>query len=110
MHAAKRRTLIFNSSLLVCRVTLRSSFLYFNVMTTLLILKVEGLRDERSGVGPIISSAMVAAIGTGDAFSDFAAWLGLVPKQISTGDSHHPRQDIETRQSLPVLTTRGRRL
>ena len=41
------------------------------------------------GVGPIISSAMVAAIGTGDAFSkgrDFAAWLGLVPKQISTGD------------------------
>jgi transposase len=41
------------------------------------------------GVGPIISSAMVAAIGTGDAFSkgrDFAAWLGLVPRQISTGD------------------------
>ena len=41
------------------------------------------------GVGPIISSAMVAAIGTGDGFSkgrDFAAWLGLVPKQISTGD------------------------
>jgi transposase len=32
---------------------------------------------------------MVAAIGTGDAFTkgrDFAAWLGLVPKQISTGD------------------------
>jgi transposase len=41
------------------------------------------------GVGPIISSAMVAAIGTGDVFSkgrDFGAWLGLVPKQISTGD------------------------
>ena len=41
------------------------------------------------GVGPIISSAVVAAIGTGDAFAkgrDFAAWLGLVPKQISTGD------------------------
>jgi transposase len=41
------------------------------------------------GIGPIISSAMVAAIGTGDTFSkgrDFAAWLGLVPKQISTGD------------------------
>lgn len=32
---------------------------------------------------------MVAAIGTGDAFSkghDFGAWLGLVPKQIPTGD------------------------
>jgi transposase len=41
------------------------------------------------GIGPIISTAMVAAIGTGDGFSkgrDFAAWLGLVPKQISTGD------------------------
>jgi transposase len=41
------------------------------------------------GIGPIISSAMVAASGTGDAFSkvrDFGAWLGLVPKQISTGD------------------------
>lgn len=34
--------------------------------------------------------AMVAAIGAGDAFHkggrDFAAWLGLIPKQISTGD------------------------
>jgi transposase len=41
------------------------------------------------GVGPIISSAMVAAIGSGDVFGkgrDFGAWLGLVPKQISTGD------------------------
>src|SRR5262249_7664424 len=41
------------------------------------------------GIGPIISSAMVAAIGAGDAFSkgrDFGAWLGLVPKQLSTGD------------------------
>jgi transposase len=41
------------------------------------------------GIGPIISSAMAAAIGTGEAFSkgrDFAAWLGLVPKQFSTGD------------------------
>jgi transposase len=41
------------------------------------------------GIGPIISSAMVVAIGNGDAFSKgrgFAAWLGLVPKQISTGD------------------------
>ena len=36
----------------------------------------------------IISSAMVAATGAGDVFNkgrDFAAWLGLVPKQISTG-------------------------
>ena len=41
------------------------------------------------GIGPIISSAMVAAIGTGEGFAkgrDFAAWLGIVPKQLSTGD------------------------
>jgi transposase len=40
------------------------------------------------GVGPLISTAMVAAIGTGEAFErgrDFAAWLGLVPRQHSTG-------------------------
>src|SRR5262245_24363968 len=41
------------------------------------------------GIGPIISSAMVAAIGSGDAFAkgrDFAAWLGLVPKKTATGE------------------------
>ncbi len=41
------------------------------------------------GIGPIISSAMVAAIGSGEVFSkgrDFGVWLGLVPKQTSTGD------------------------
>ena len=41
------------------------------------------------GIGPIISSAMVAAIGSGDAFAkgrNFTAWLALVPTQISTGD------------------------
>jgi transposase len=40
------------------------------------------------GIGPIISSAVVASIGTGSGFKqgrDFAAWLGLVPKQESTG-------------------------
>lgn len=41
------------------------------------------------GIGPIIASAMVATIGDGSAFRrgrDFGAWLGLVPRQISTGD------------------------
>src|SRR5256885_4315313 len=40
------------------------------------------------GIGPIISTATVAAIGKGDVFSkgrDFGAWLGLVPRQMSTG-------------------------
>ncbi|MEP2881376.1 MAG: IS110 family transposase [Roseibium sp.] len=40
------------------------------------------------GIGPMISTAMVAAIGTGEAFGrgrDFAAWVGLAPRQFSTG-------------------------
>jgi transposase len=44
---------------------------------------------SEAGIGPIISSAMVAAIGSGAVFSngrDFGAWLGLVPRQLSTGD------------------------
>ena len=45
---------------------------------------------------------MVAAIGNGAAFAkgrDFAAWLGLVPKQMSTGD----------RTILGRITKRGNR-
>jgi transposase len=40
------------------------------------------------GVGPLIATALVASVGNGAAFSkgrDFAAWLGLVPRQHSTG-------------------------
>lgn len=54
------------------------------------------------GIGPIIASAMVAAIGNGTAFAkgrDFAAWLGLVPRQMSTGD----------RTILGRITKRGNR-
>src|SRR5258705_510145 len=54
------------------------------------------------GIGPLIASAMVAAIGNGAAFAkgrDFAAWLGLVPKQMSTGD----------RTILGRITKRGNR-
>jgi transposase len=54
------------------------------------------------GIGPIIASAMVAAIGDGTAFAkgrDFAAWLGLVPRQMSTGD----------RTILGRITKRGNR-
>ena len=54
------------------------------------------------GIGPIIASAMVAAIGNGAAFAkgrNFAAWLGLVPKQMSTGD----------RTILGRITKRGSR-
>ena len=41
------------------------------------------------GIGPIISTAVVvSSIGTGETFDrgrDFAAWIGLVPRQYSTG-------------------------
>ena len=40
------------------------------------------------GIGPIVATAIVAAIGNGAAFRkgrDFAAWLGFVPRQYSTG-------------------------
>ena len=40
------------------------------------------------GFGPLVSTAMVAAIGNGAAFRrgrDFAAWVGVVPRQYSTG-------------------------
>jgi transposase len=41
------------------------------------------------GVGPMIATAVVAAIADGRAFRNgrqFAAWLGLVPRQYSSGD------------------------
>jgi transposase len=40
------------------------------------------------GVGPLVATALVAAVGHGAAFAkgrDMAAWLGLVPRQHSTG-------------------------
>lgn len=43
---------------------------------------------EIPGVGPLVSTATVAAIGNGMAFRkgrEFAAWLGVVPRQHSTG-------------------------
>jgi len=40
------------------------------------------------GIGPIVATAMIAAVGDAAAFKsgrDMAAWLGLVPRQYSTG-------------------------
>lgn len=40
------------------------------------------------GVGPRVATAMIAAVADGSAFGrgrDFAAWPGLVPRQMSTG-------------------------
>jgi transposase len=41
------------------------------------------------GIGPLTATAIVSAIGTGAEFKKgrgFAAWLGLVPSQYSTGE------------------------
>lgn len=43
---------------------------------------------EIPGVGPTIATALVAAVGNGRTFNkgrDLAAWLGLVPRQVTTG-------------------------
>jgi len=43
---------------------------------------------EIPGVGPLVATATIAAVGNGAAFRkgrEFAAWLGLVPRQHSTG-------------------------
>jgi transposase len=47
-------------------------------------LRLEGI----PGVGPIVATALVAEVGDWQAFSsgrNLAAWIGLVPKQHSTG-------------------------
>ena len=52
--------------------------------------ELEGCRRMQAipGVGPVTAMAIVAAIGSGCAFAkgrDFAAWIGLVPGEYSTG-------------------------
>ncbi len=40
------------------------------------------------GIGPIVSTGLIAAVGSGTQFKrsrDMSAWLGLVPRQYSTG-------------------------
>lgn len=44
--------------------------------------------DAIPGIGPLTATALIAAIGNGAAFRkgrDFAAWVGLVPREHSTG-------------------------
>src|SRR5271163_4222116 len=59
--------------------------------------EIEGLaaRDDRArrlmtipGIGPLAATALLAAVGDGRQFRrarDLAAWLGLVPREFSTG-------------------------
>src|SRR4051794_34866202 len=55
------------------------------------------------GIGPLISTAVVAAIGTGEAFQhgrDFGAWLGLVPRQVQHGWPIHPGSYLQARKQV----------
>ena len=55
------------------------------------------------GFGPLVSTATVAAIGNGAAFRrgrDFAAWVGVVPRQYSTGGIRVLRAEVYK----PILT------
>jgi hypothetical protein len=50
--------------------------------------KVGRRLDAIPGIGPLTATALIAAIGNGAAFRkdrDFAAWVGLVPREHSTG-------------------------
>lgn len=61
---------------------------------------------ERSGVGPITASAIAASVGDLREFKNgrqFAAWLGLVPRQHSTGGK--PRLGHITGRGDPYLRT-----
>ena len=54
------------------------------------------------GIGPVVATAIVAAIGNGAAFRkgrEFAAWTGLVPREHSTGG----------KQKLLGISKRGNR-
>ena len=47
--------------------------------------------DELPGVGPTLATALVASVANPKAFRsgrDFSAWIGLVPKQNSSGGKH----------------------
>ena len=62
------------------------------------------------GIGPIISSATVAAIGNGAAFAKGRELRRLArtgAKADIDGRPYHPRQDIQARQSLSALSVRA---
>jgi transposase len=58
--------------------------------------------EEIPGIGPIVATALVAEVGDWKAFSSgrsLAAWIGLVPKQHSTGG----------KEKLGAITKQGNR-
>lgn len=80
---------------LLCRLRERWRALDIEVDEVTELLRTIGSQSELCqralkvpGIGPIISTAVVAAVGNAQMFRrgcDMAAWLGLVPRQHSTG-------------------------
>ena len=57
-------------------------------MSPRMVLLVAGRLITIPGIGATIASALVAAVGRAESFArgrDLAAWLGLVPRQFTTG-------------------------
>ena len=68
--------------------------------------KVGGSRNP--GIGPIVATALVAEVGDWKAFSsgrNLAAWIGLVPKQHSTGGKER-LGDFKTGQPIFAMAAR----
>jgi transposase len=67
--------------------------------------------DEIPGVRPALATALVAGVADPKAFRsgrNFSAWIGLVPKQHSSGQGQ-ARQYQQTRRSLSAQPVHGRR-
>ena len=70
--------------------TLKAQILQFDRMITAWHRSSEASRrlDDIPGVGPVLATALVASVADPKAFRsgrDFSAWIGLVPKQNSSG-------------------------
>ena len=68
---------------------------------------------QLEGVGPLTATAVVATVGDGHEFADgrqFAAWLGLVPRQYSSGGkARHGRITKRGDRYLRTLLVHGAR-
>jgi transposase len=102
LHAALPEILSRNSELLSPRMLgvitdLSGDLRHLNKRLEAVTSEIKGLASSDDccqrmmtvpGIGPVISTATVSAVGNGAAFRkgrDFAAWIGLVPRQLSTG-------------------------
>ena len=68
--------------------------------------------DEIPGVGPALATALVASVADPKAFRsgrNFSAWIGLVPKQHSSGGKGKARQHQQTGRSLSAQPVHGGR-